>query len=56
MAKAVMEVFPLIPEMKFGTSKKTQGQRERRDLVLEILEASGTYVLNPAYSFHSIDC
>ncbi|KAM9487620.1 uncharacterized protein Hap1MRO34_004819 [Clarias gariepinus] len=39
MAKAVMESFPQIPEMTFGTSKKEM-RKERRNLALEVLEAS----------------
>ncbi|XP_034074146.1 uncharacterized protein LOC117547477 isoform X2 [Gymnodraco acuticeps] len=39
MAKAVMESFPLIPNVNFECSKKYM-KRERRELALEILEAS----------------
>ncbi|XP_034067414.1 uncharacterized protein LOC117543330 isoform X3 [Gymnodraco acuticeps] len=41
MAKAVMESFPLIPNVNFECSKKYM-KRERRELALEILEASGS--------------
>ena len=39
MAKAVMESFPLIPNVNFECSKKYMKQ-ERIELALEILEAS----------------
>ncbi|XP_028988701.1 uncharacterized protein LOC114845072 isoform X2 [Betta splendens] len=39
MAKSVMESFPKIPRMTFGTSKKEMAN-ERRALGLEVLEAS----------------
>lgn len=40
MAKLVMEAFPQIPTMAFGTTKKDMA-RERKNLALEILRASG---------------
>ena len=40
MAKALIKAFPAIPDMNFSTSKKEM-QKERRDLALAILEASG---------------
>ncbi|XP_038566543.1 uncharacterized protein LOC119897068 [Micropterus salmoides] len=39
MANAVMEAFPLMPDVRFETSK-THMTRERRDLALQLLEAS----------------
>ncbi|KAK2839372.1 hypothetical protein Q5P01_013112 [Channa striata] len=39
MAKLVMEAFPQIPTMAFGTTKKDMA-RERKNLALEILRAS----------------
>ncbi|XP_042355986.1 transcription factor 19-like [Plectropomus leopardus] len=39
MAKAPIKAFPAIPDMNFSTSKKEMA-KERRDLVLDILEAS----------------
>lgn len=53
MAKAVVESFPLIPNVKFKTFKKDM-KGERRDLALKILETSGSYAVNHAYSIHSI--
>lgn len=41
MAKAVMEAFPQLPNMDFGTSKKDM-VRERKALALQILQASGS--------------
>lgn len=40
MAKDLMRAFPAIPDMTFGTSRKDM-KRERRDLALDILDASG---------------
>lgn len=51
MAKAVMESFPQIPEMTFGTSKKEM-RKERRNLALEVLEASGTVYV---YTIYTVD-
>jgi hypothetical protein len=53
MAKAVMEAFPQIPDVKFETSKKAM-KKERRDLALEILKASGTYTVKHTYSIITI--
>lgn len=40
MARALMEAFPAIPIMTFGTTKKEMAQ-ERKKMALKILEASG---------------
>ncbi len=45
MAKALIKAFAAIPDMNFSTSKKEM-QMERRDLALDILEASGKGKLN----------
>lgn len=47
MVKAVMEAFPLIPDVKFGISKKEM-KKERRDLGLPIRKASGSLHVNHA--------
>lgn len=48
MAKLVMDAFPQIPTMTFGTTKEEMAF-EREKLALEILEASGTEL----FLFHS---
>lgn len=45
MAKEVLESFPEIPTMKFGTSKAEMANR-RREMAEQILEASGLWKLN----------
>lgn len=40
MAKALMEAFPLMPDVDFDTTKKAM-KSERRTLALQILDASG---------------
>lgn len=45
MAKEVLESFPEIPTMKFGTSKAEMANR-RREVAEQILEASGLWKLN----------
>lgn len=50
MAKAVMEAFPELPKMEFGTSKKDMAQ-ERRALALKILEASGFFFFFHMYLY-----
>ena len=40
MAKAVMEAFPELPKLAFGTARRDV-EKERHDLALQILQASG---------------
>lgn len=49
MAKVLMEAFPLMPDATFDTSKKAM-KVVRRELALEILEASGIFTAYKKYT------